>query len=553
DAARFGTRQNEAGEWVAYKGGDAWGGAGTSVFDPVLCELAYRWWCPEGGSILDPFAGGSVRGIVAARLGFSYCGIELREEQVAANCEQAARILGDDWDLKVQWIHADSKDLGELLADSKPFDFLFTCPPYYDLERYSDDPRDLSNAPSYKEFLAQFNQIMDAAVGKLAPDRFACLVVSDIRDKDGCYRGLERHSQVAMEGAGAKTYNLAVLIQPVGSAAIRAGKIFGAGRKLPRNHQSVQVFAKGRPWEKLKDLLGPTEWDDLGEPAEPAEPSVPHGTFAPAPAPAACSVEEVTPLELVGGVILKRDDSCRVAGVSGGKVRSCWRLAQGAVGLVTAGSRSSPQGVIVASIAAELGIPCRVHMPAAPAQDPTPEMLGVQAAGGEVVPVPRGRNNVIIASARRDAAARGWTEIPFGMECREAVEETARQVRGMRESLELMQRIVVPVGSGMSLAGILTGLLEEFADAATGPPPILGVVVGASPIKRLDLWAPTSWREHVELVESGSDYHKPAGDCYWHGVRLDSGYEAKCLPFLRPEGGDLFWVVGIRASEDPAR
>src|SRR5690348_7500784 len=58
---------------------------GTSIFDPVLCELSYRWFCPPGGKILDPFAGGSVRGIVASCLGFEYTGVELRAEQVAAN------------------------------------------------------------------------------------------------------------------------------------------------------------------------------------------------------------------------------------------------------------------------------------------------------------------------------------------------------------------------------------------------------------------------------------------------------------------------------------
>jgi len=36
---------------------------GTSIFDPVLCELMYSWFCPEGGQIVDPFAGGSVRGL----------------------------------------------------------------------------------------------------------------------------------------------------------------------------------------------------------------------------------------------------------------------------------------------------------------------------------------------------------------------------------------------------------------------------------------------------------------------------------------------------------
>lgn len=46
----------------------------TSIFDPVLCELMYRWFCPENGLVIDPFAGGSVRGIVANYLGYKYTG-----------------------------------------------------------------------------------------------------------------------------------------------------------------------------------------------------------------------------------------------------------------------------------------------------------------------------------------------------------------------------------------------------------------------------------------------------------------------------------------------
>jgi DNA modification methylase len=53
------------------------GQSGTSIFDPVLCELAYRWFSPPAGLVLDPFAGGSVRGIVAAKLGRRYVGVDL--------------------------------------------------------------------------------------------------------------------------------------------------------------------------------------------------------------------------------------------------------------------------------------------------------------------------------------------------------------------------------------------------------------------------------------------------------------------------------------------
>ena len=57
----------------------------TSVFDPVLCECMYKWFAPAGGSILDPFAGESTKGIVAGYLGYAYVGIELRQEQVDVN------------------------------------------------------------------------------------------------------------------------------------------------------------------------------------------------------------------------------------------------------------------------------------------------------------------------------------------------------------------------------------------------------------------------------------------------------------------------------------
>ncbi|MFM8745659.1 MAG: DNA methyltransferase, partial [Aestuariivirga sp.] len=73
-----------------YEASDAPTASGTSIFDPILCEIAYRWFCPQGGTVLDPFAGGSVRGIVASRLGRRYVGIELRPEQVEANRAQLA-------------------------------------------------------------------------------------------------------------------------------------------------------------------------------------------------------------------------------------------------------------------------------------------------------------------------------------------------------------------------------------------------------------------------------------------------------------------------------
>ncbi len=79
----------------------------NSIFDPVLCELAYQWFNVPNGKILDPFAGGSVRGIVAAKLGFEYLGNDLSEKQIIANRNNAVEVL-QDAELYPTWNIGDS-------------------------------------------------------------------------------------------------------------------------------------------------------------------------------------------------------------------------------------------------------------------------------------------------------------------------------------------------------------------------------------------------------------------------------------------------------------
>lgn len=233
--------------------------SGTSVFDPVLCELSYAWYTAAGDSILDPFAGGSVRGVVASMMGRSYTGVELRAEQVEANVAQARAICGGDMP---RWIIGDSRRLGELV-DTGPFDFLFTCPPYADLEVYSDDPADISNM-EFGDFITAYREILSRAVAKLADDRFAVVVIGDARDKRGFYYNLPGITVQAMEDAGARYYNEAILMTPVGSLPIRVGKQFTATRKLGKTHQNVLTFVKGDP-KRATERLGDVEIPELGQ------------------------------------------------------------------------------------------------------------------------------------------------------------------------------------------------------------------------------------------------------------------------------------------------
>lgn len=497
-SAVYGTAGNIAGEQT-----------GTSVFDPVLCEIAYRWFCPPGGHVLDPFAGGSVRGIVAAALGRRYAGIDLRPEQVTANKAQWAqigpslpratptlstleppqvetiegfRIVRDDrilggtktrallqflptipseevvyaspaygfaqialalaaaqcgkrasiftaarrvphartqraaqhgatihyvpagylsnvqakarqyaekhaalllpfgldapwaedaiatvaratgeeptevwcvagsgtlarglhqawpqaklccvvigkqprlpegnvmvytapeafeheaqdpppfpscsnydakawrflrahgapgalfWNVgaddaqavrrsdspsRPQWVVGDAQNVTALCGGEAAYDFLFTCPPYASLEQYSDDPRDLSTMP-YERFLCAYRTIIAESVQLLAEDRFACIVVGDIRDAKGYYQNFVSDTIAAFHEAGARLYNEAILITAFGSLPLRAGIPFQATRKLGKTHQNVLVFCKGDS-RRATEACGPAEVGD---------------------------------------------------------------------------------------------------------------------------------------------------------------------------------------------------------------------------------------------------------------------------------------------------
>lgn len=252
----------------------------------------------------------------------------------------------------------------------------------------------------------------------------------------------------------------------------------------------------------------------------------------------------LTPVERHGDYWLKRDDLYTRAGVRGGKARSCGHIADQAVaagiaGLVTAGHASSPQVELVAAIGAAAGLQVRAHVPASRHQGV--QIHNARALGAEIVEHRPAYTVVLDSRSRRDAAERGWLLVPFGMECEQAVESTAAQVENLPAEV---RRLVVPVGSGMTLAGILTGLQRTGRSIE-----VIGVIVGSDPSRRLARYAPLGWQSMTTLVKSTVPYstHVMAEI---DGVTLDPVYEAKTVAYLQPD--DALWLVGIRGVDGGA-
>lgn len=236
---------------------------GTSIFDPVLCETQYLWFTKEGDKIIDPFAGGSVRGIVATEMGRYYTGVELREEQVNANIDNAEICTNN----RPLWICGDSVNIKTLAPGE--YDFIFTCPPYGNLEVYSDMPNDLSNMPDEK-FDKVYADILFNTTEMLNNDRFACIVVGNYRNKKGYLRDLSGLTVRCMESAGLHYYNDFVFVTPIGSLPMRIGKQFKQSRKMGRTHQYILCFVKGDA-KKAAQRLGEVELPDMQDYCEEEE------------------------------------------------------------------------------------------------------------------------------------------------------------------------------------------------------------------------------------------------------------------------------------------
>ena len=226
---------------------------GVSLFDPVLAEILCKWFTPyKGAKIFDCFAGDTQKGLVFGTCGYEFKGVELRQEQVDINNEVIA-----DRGLPISYVCDDGQNVANHFEPESQ-DLLFSCPPYFDLEVYSDLPNDASNQGTYEEFIAILDNAFKAAFGCLKENRFAVVVLGDVRSKkDGSYYDFGGDVKRIFREAGAHLYNELILIEMSSSVALRAKK-YMESRKVVKMHQNILVFYKGDP-AKVRNEFAPIE------------------------------------------------------------------------------------------------------------------------------------------------------------------------------------------------------------------------------------------------------------------------------------------------------
>lgn len=217
-----------------------------SVFPAPLVEwILLRYGGPPGGRILDAFAGGPPRGVVATIMGYQYVGLEIRQAQIDENIATLKRLKL--WGKKpASYLLANACYFG---PDLGQFDAALTCPPYYDLEQYSDDPADLSNMVSYEAFNASMSMCAMSHFDVMKPGAFVCIVVGPFRNKKtGELRDFAGHTISNFREAGFIFWQQVVLSKNFASASIRSTNAW-RGHKLVPAFEFLLVF-RMPGWEK---------------------------------------------------------------------------------------------------------------------------------------------------------------------------------------------------------------------------------------------------------------------------------------------------------------
>jgi len=217
---------------------------GVSIFDPVLAEVLISWFSAPGDKVIDNFAGGSVRGAMCGVMGRHYTGIDIRPQQVKANevWYTKNRHKHDLLDAtSPTWIVGDVPSPATVAPGE--YDFALTCPPYGNLEVYSDMPDDISTK-EYVEFKELYRRAAAELYTLLKDNAFAVIVVGEFRTKTGEYYNFVGDTITAYLDAGFQYYNEVIYETPLGTLILRARKQMTATRKAGKTHQNVLVFGK---------------------------------------------------------------------------------------------------------------------------------------------------------------------------------------------------------------------------------------------------------------------------------------------------------------------
>ncbi len=201
--------------------------ANFSPFPNEIVTLCYEFYLRNATHIFDPFSGWGERGDGARRHGKKYIGFDISPDA-------CAKAVGD---YGIVNYCVDSR-----YADPPEFDGLFTCPPYWNLEKYAH-PSGLDREKKWQDFLRWLDYIFMRSFKAAKPGSNFCVMVGDWR-KDHIYYDLEWNVCEMFKGFGAEIVDKVVVSRSkVSKIKIMLPQAKRLGYSV-RVHENLLVFRK---------------------------------------------------------------------------------------------------------------------------------------------------------------------------------------------------------------------------------------------------------------------------------------------------------------------
>jgi DNA methylase len=178
-------------------------------FIPQIPYQMMRRYTRKGDWVIDTFAGSGTTLVEGQRLGRHVLGVELQAQMVEhARGLVAAEPNPHGVTIAVTQGDCTEVDYAELLRahGRERAQLAILHPPYFDIIRFSDDPRDLSNAETIDAFLAQIGRVVAGVSQVLDRGRYLVVVIGDkyVRG-DWIPLGFQTMSEVLKHGFSLKS------------------------------------------------------------------------------------------------------------------------------------------------------------------------------------------------------------------------------------------------------------------------------------------------------------------------------------------------------------
>ena len=208
-----------------------------SIFNPTVVIWILNLFAPSNAIVYDPFAGGGTRAIVTEKSGRKYIGVELRQEEVDAIYDRC-----DYNKVHPEIICADSRNVPQIKSQSA--EFLITCPPYWNLEKYDGGANDMSMAKSYDDFLDMVEGSIQESHRILKSGSLVCWVVGLHRNSEGELLAMN-HDIAALHQNNGFRFKEEIVLHLQNTGAIqRVGNFERGNHFLVRTHEYCVVFER---------------------------------------------------------------------------------------------------------------------------------------------------------------------------------------------------------------------------------------------------------------------------------------------------------------------